>query len=128
MGIGHQKPLSKAEREALMKEKRQSGCIGGEEVEANLKPLIEMMKHMVKGAKGDKKALAKLKEEKSKLSELLPTILKQKDQKAGDYFFEGLGGLFQVAINIALCGGCKKGPKMFNFDLWFLNGFFIEKS
>merc|ERR1712025_1412001 len=50
-------------KKALMKEKRQSGCIGGEEVEANLKPLIEMMKHMVKGAKGDKKALAKLKQE-----------------------------------------------------------------
>merc|ERR1711909_171625 len=85
-------------KKALMKEKRQSGCIGGEQEEANLKPLIEMMKNMVKGAKGDKKALAKLKEEKSRLSALLPTILKQKDQKAGDYFFQGL---FQVGIEIA---------------------------
>merc|ERR1711909_136324 len=88
-------------KKALMKEKRQSGCIGGEEVEAHLKPLIEMMKHMVKGAKGDKEALAKLKEEKSRLSALLPTILKQKDQKAGDYFFQGLGGLFQGGIQLA---------------------------
>ena len=97
---------------ALKKEKRQRGCIGGKKEAANLKPLIKMMKHMVKGAKGDKKALAKLKEEKSRLSALLPTILKQKDQKAGDYFFQGL---FQVAINIALCGGCKKRAKNVQF-------------
>ena len=75
-------------KKALKKEKRQRGCIGGEQEEANLKPLIEMMKHMVKGAKGDKKALAKLKEDKSKLSAMLPMILKQKDQKAGDYSFD----------------------------------------